>query len=118
MCGASGHAVRAAHPGPPSDGAHVVAQQAAGISSERPPTWRIRAHDAAHARCRRAREPLAATFDETADRYQRARPEAYQAAGAEAALAHLRVVGEHALDVARFRAIVEWTTETAATVRR
>jgi Prolyl oligopeptidase family len=44
--------------------------------------------------------------------------EAYQSAGAEPALTHLRVVGEHALDVGRFKAIVEWTTETAATVRR
>lgn len=41
---------------------------------------------------------------------------AYQSAGAEAALTHLRVAGEHALEAERFKAIIEWTTDTASTV--
>jgi dienelactone hydrolase len=61
----------------------------------------------------------------TADRYAADAEElvglakqAYRSAGAEAALTHVQIAGEHALDVERFTAIVGWTTQTAAIAHR
>lgn len=44
--------------------------------------------------------------------------QAYRSGGAETALTHFQVAGGHALDVERFSAIVEWTTEVAATANK